>query len=30
MSVLQTASGRLPEAAPYYYERFGGLGNPER
>jgi phenylacetic acid degradation operon negative regulatory protein len=26
MAVLQTASGRLPEAAPYFYERFGGLG----
>jgi phenylacetic acid degradation operon negative regulatory protein len=25
MSVLETASGRLPEAAPYFYERFGGL-----
>lgn len=27
MSVLQTASGRLPEAAPYFYERFGGIGS---
>jgi phenylacetic acid degradation operon negative regulatory protein len=27
MSVLETASGRLPEAAPYFYERFGGLGS---
>lgn len=26
MSVLETANGRLPEAAPYFYERFGGLG----
>lgn len=26
MSVLETATGRLPEAAPYFYERFGGLG----
>ncbi len=26
MSVLETAHGRLPEAAPYFYERFGGLG----
>ncbi len=26
MSALETASGRLPEAAPYFYERFGGLG----
>jgi phenylacetic acid degradation operon negative regulatory protein len=26
MSVLTTANGRLPEAAPYFYERFGGLG----
>lgn len=25
MSILETASGRLPEAAPYFYERFGGL-----
>ena len=25
MSVLETSSGRLPEAAPYFYERFGGL-----
>ncbi|MDR2240858.1 MAG: phenylacetic acid degradation operon negative regulatory protein PaaX [Zoogloeaceae bacterium] len=25
MSVLETASGHLPEAAPYFYERFGGL-----
>ena len=25
MSVLVTGSGRLPEAAPYFYERFGGL-----
>ncbi len=25
MSVLETANGRLPEAAPYFYERFGGL-----
>lgn len=25
MSVLETADGPLPEAAPYYYERFGGL-----
>lgn len=25
MSVLKTASGRLPEAAPYFFERFGGL-----
>lgn len=25
MSVLETASGRLPGAAPYFYERFGGL-----
>lgn len=24
MSVLETASGRLPEAAPYFFERFGG------
>jgi len=30
MSVLQTASGRLPEVAPYFYERFGGLENPDR
>ncbi len=26
MSVLETSTGRLPEAAPYFYERFGGLG----
>lgn len=26
MTVLKTASGRLPEAAPYFYDRFGGLG----
>lgn len=26
MSVLETATGRLPEAAPYFYERFRGLG----
>jgi phenylacetic acid degradation operon negative regulatory protein len=26
MSTLETASGRLPEAAPYFYDRFGGLG----
>jgi len=26
MTVLETANGRLPEAAPYFYERFGGLG----
>lgn len=26
MSVLETASGRLPEVAPYFYERFGGWG----
>lgn len=26
--VLQTADGPLPEAAPYYYERFGGLPRP--
>lgn len=25
MSVLESPSGRLPQAAPYYYERFGGL-----
>ncbi len=25
MAVLETADGPLPEAAPYYYERFGGL-----
>lgn len=25
MSILETAHGRLPEAAPYFYERFGGL-----
>jgi len=25
MSVLETADGRLPEAAPYFYARFGGL-----
>jgi phenylacetic acid degradation operon negative regulatory protein len=25
MSVLETAHGRLPPAAPYFYERFGGL-----
>lgn len=25
MAVLETATGRLPEAAPYFYERFGGL-----
>lgn len=25
MSVLETANGPLPEAAPYFYERFGGL-----
>lgn len=25
MSVLETASGRLPEAAPYIFERFDGL-----
>ncbi len=28
MSVLQTTNGRLPEAAPYFYERFGGLDKP--
>jgi phenylacetic acid degradation operon negative regulatory protein len=27
MSVLETANGPLPEAAPYFYERFGGLDN---
>jgi phenylacetic acid degradation operon negative regulatory protein len=25
LDVLETADGRLPEAAAYYYERFGGL-----
>ncbi|MFZ5510454.1 MAG: phenylacetic acid degradation operon negative regulatory protein PaaX [Pseudomonadota bacterium] len=32
MSVLETATGQLPEAAPYFYERFGGLdtGDEER
>ena len=25
MAVLETANGKLPEAAPYFYERFGGL-----
>lgn len=25
MQILQTANGPLPEAAPYFYERFGGL-----
>lgn len=28
MNVLETANGPLPEAAPYFYERFGGLGEP--
>jgi len=28
MSTLQTTTGRLPEAAPYFYERFGGLNTP--
>lgn len=27
-SVLETANGPLPEAAPYFYERFGGLREP--
>lgn len=25
MAVLETADGKLPEAAAYYYDRFGGL-----
>lgn len=25
LSVCETASGSLPPAAPYFYERFGGL-----
>ena len=25
MSVLETAEGPLPDAAPYFFERFGGL-----
>jgi phenylacetic acid degradation operon negative regulatory protein len=28
MALLETADGPLPEAAPYYYERFGGLREP--
>ncbi|MCW5771901.1 MAG: phenylacetic acid degradation operon negative regulatory protein PaaX [Rhodospirillaceae bacterium] len=28
MAVLETADGPLPEAAPYYYDRFGGLARP--
>lgn len=28
MELLETADGPLPEAAPYYYERFGGLPRP--
>lgn len=28
MEVLETADGPLPEAAPYYYDRFGGLPHP--
>ena len=28
MQVLETADGPLPEAALYYYERFGGLPIP--
>lgn len=27
MSILETANGRLPEVAPFFYERFGGLGS---
>lgn len=28
MSILETAEGPLPEAAPYFYDRFGGLIDP--
>ena len=29
MTMLETADGGLPEAAPYYFTRFGGLPAPE-
>jgi phenylacetic acid degradation operon negative regulatory protein len=29
MAVLETADGRLPEAAPYVFERFGGLDSAQ-
>jgi len=30
MTVLETAEGPLPEAAPYFYARFGGLADPQQ
>ena len=30
MALLETAAGRLPPAAPYFYARFGGLSRPPR
>jgi hypothetical protein len=30
LSVCETANGPLPPAAPYFYERFGGLQPPAK